>query len=491
MQGKILNSFYNDNNTFKLYDFLLTFATEEQKIKIEKVNSIVDLLDQNENEVYIEIFDCLFLFRCKHKKCCQEISEYWKPLVCKEVTHTPDIIFDIEWEKLTRFLFRSRNPETADRYLDGVYVTEQSNKDNKYLWDKLSPPFPPFKLDILKNKFTGFHGASVFFELINQGAIILGHSGAGKSTLSSILVNKYASELLTDETVCVSNRTNLVYPVPRASGIVENEEELLIKREYSASSIFNKISSIPQNIQNIFILKPNLNQKIEFKKLNSIESFELISEYHLDIGSNYKECFITICKLIKNSNCYVVSYSDYRDLDDVSKKIVYFLNKLNIRKADKADAKRLGQIHFNSYQETYRDIMPFSYLSKITQVKMAEKFTKLLNENNEDIGVFSINKNIIGFVSFGKDRENLNEGEVISIYLDPLYCGQNFGATLMQYSIDKLKLKGYSIINLWVLEKNIKAIDFYLKFGFVITNKRQIKIDNELLDEIKMTFKIN
>jgi ribosomal protein S18 acetylase RimI-like enzyme len=485
MQGKTLSSFYKKDYTFRLYDFLLTFTSEEQKINIEQVNCIVDSNQQYENEVYISIFECLFLFRCKHKKCCEEIKEYWKPLVCTEVMQTPDIIFDIEWDKLTRFLFRSRNPELVDTILEGVYVTEHNNSNKKYLWNMLSPPFPPFKLEILKNKFTGFHGASVFFESINQGAIILGHSGAGKSTLSNILVNKYDSELLTDETVCILNRTNLVYPVPRASGIVESEEELLIKREYSASSVFKKISLIPRNSHNIFILQPRKNQKTEFKKLNSLDAYELISEYHLDIGSDFRECFITICKIIKNSNCYAVFYNDYLNLEEISREIFFLLNQLNIREANIMDTKRLGQIHFNSYQEVYKNIMPISFISKITQESMASKFTKILNENKEKISVLSIHNNIIGFVSYGSDRENPKEGEIISIYLDPLYFRQKYGATLMDFAIQKLK--GYQKINLWVLQNNEQAINFYLKFGFEITDKKQILIDSELLNEFKMT----
>jgi ribosomal protein S18 acetylase RimI-like enzyme len=205
---------------------------------------------------------------------------------------------------------------------------------------------------------------------------------------------------------------------------------------------------------------------------------------HLGVSAytSLKKCLAELC-----SNCYAVFYNDYLNLEEISRKIFVLLNQLNIREANIMDTKRLGQIHFNSYQEVYKNIMPISFISKITQESMANKFSKILNENKEKISVLSIHKNIIGFVSYGSDRENPKEGEIISIYLDPLYFRQKYGATLMDFAIQKLKLKGYQKINLWVLQNNEQAINFYLKFGFEITDKKQILIDSELLDEFKMT----
>jgi len=62
------------------------------------------------------------------------------------------------------------------------------------------------------------------------------------------------------------------------------------------------------------------------------------------------------------------------------------------------------------------------------------------------------------------------------------------GKAMMDYMIDWAKKNGYEKISLSVFSTNKRAINLYKKFGFEIegAKKREIKIDEEYVDEILM-----
>ena len=69
---------------------------------------------------------------------------------------------------------------------------------------------------------------------------------------------------------------------------------------------------------------------------------------------------------------------------------------------------------------------------------------------------------------FVKGVININGKQIVELYVDPFFENQGIGSMLMNYAVGQMNCNF-----LWVLEKNIRAIKFYQKHGFVITEEKQ------------------
>ncbi len=78
-------------------------------------------------------------------------------------------------------------------------------------------------------------------------------------------------------------------------------------------------------------------------------------------------------------------------------------------------------------------------------------------ENKENFyKIVSINNRIVGFVSYGKNRDIAkdNLGEVYAIYILEEFHKKGIGKKLISYVKNDLKEKGYKSLIIWTLEEN-------------------------------------
>ena len=66
------------------------------------------------------------------------------------------------------------------------------------------------------------------------------------------------------------------------------------------------------------------------------------------------------------------------------------------------------------------------------------------------------------------------EGEIQKLYVEPVLQGAGIGAALLEYAVAETGTK-----YLWALEKNVRAIRFYQRHGFVVTKDRKPEEDTE------------
>ena len=69
---------------------------------------------------------------------------------------------------------------------------------------------------------------------------------------------------------------------------------------------------------------------------------------------------------------------------------------------------------------------------------------------------------------FVKGMIHIEGKQIVELYVDTFFENQGIGSRLIKYAIEKQDCD-----YLWVLEKNVKAIKFYQRHGFVITEKRK------------------
>ena len=146
----------------------------------------------------------------------------------------------------------------------------------------------------------------------------------------------------------------------------------------------------------------------------------------------------------------------------------------NIRQAEPRDISRLAEIEvFNNRLNFYpifkNDFYSFSILSVPS---LSENYLKnenlVLNSCVYDDGV------VKGFV-------RIDGNELKKLFVEPSFQGQSIGEKLLNYAVEQ-----YNVTFLWALEKNVRAIRFYERHGFHVTDEKKFEKDTtEYLVKLK------
>ncbi len=130
----------------------------------------------------------------------------------------------------------------------------------------------------------------------------------------------------------------------------------------------------------------------------------------------------------------------------------------NIRKADRKDLARIAEILVFNYRLYFYPIFKADeyYFDELQVPSLMEKFeTELDSLYVYDDGV------VKGFIKV--------EGTYIArLFVEPVLQNGSIGSRLLEYA-----MKEHHADHLWALEKNIKAIRFYERHGFVATGEKK------------------
>ncbi len=132
-----------------------------------------------------------------------------------------------------------------------------------------------------------------------------------------------------------------------------------------------------------------------------------------------------------------------------------------IRQAKKKDVSRIAEILVYSKRLNYRPIFQNDSYSfgELQVLSVANEY--LANKNPlEETWVYED-----GFV---KGLIQICGQEVKTLYVDSFFTNEGIGGKLLDFAIEK-----FDVRYLWVLEKNMRAIAFYSRHGFELTNTWQ------------------
>lgn len=158
-----------------------------------------------------------------------------------------------------------------------------------------------------------------------------------------------------------------------------------------------------------------------------------------------------------------------------------------VRKAEIADAERIGEIHVRSWQEAYRGILPAEFLSSLSIEARAERWrTELAALDGKNVAlVIEEESSVNGFARLAPSPDQ-NVGEVQAIYLDPDHWRRGLGRILMTSAEESLASLGWNEAILWVLEDNKSARRFYESGGWrVEAHRALLKIGGADVQEIR------
>jgi len=159
-----------------------------------------------------------------------------------------------------------------------------------------------------------------------------------------------------------------------------------------------------------------------------------------------------------------------------------------VRFANIEDADAIATVHVQSWQETYRGLMPDSVLDTLSVERRAKLWRHVLEESTEERPVIAVAEHsgqIVGFANYGKEREGDSnfEGELAALYVLKAFHGQGLGRRLVQRSAAGLLNLGMSSMRLWVLKGN-PAQKFYEHMGGEYLREKSFEIEGNTLLEV-------
>jgi ribosomal protein S18 acetylase RimI-like enzyme len=162
-----------------------------------------------------------------------------------------------------------------------------------------------------------------------------------------------------------------------------------------------------------------------------------------------------------------------------------------IREAKLQDAEAIAFIHVNTWQTTYRNILPEDYIKKLSYKKREHHWKNMLSLSTEaktDYFIYvaeNAAQEIIGFVDGGLERsgESTDQGEIYALYILEAYQRQGIGRSLVQFIAAKLFESGLNSIIVWVLADN-SAVKFYQSLGGQKIAQKLIKVSGIEFEEV-------
>ncbi len=143
---------------------------------------------------------------------------------------------------------------------------------------------------------------------------------------------------------------------------------------------------------------------------------------------------------------------------------------MNIRRALVDDAPKLAQVHVDSWQVAYRNLIPDSFRQGFTYARREEAFRQALAAGREETYLVEEDERPIAILTFGASRDSdldaQHTGEIWGIYIIPDCWRRGIGTELVQEAEQMLRARGFQDIVLWVFQDNMEARRFYEAVGY-------------------------
>jgi len=134
------------------------------------------------------------------------------------------------------------------------------------------------------------------------------------------------------------------------------------------------------------------------------------------------------------------------------------MSNINIRPAVSKDAVRIAEVEIFNYRLNFYPVFrnDYFYFAELNVLTKAESnMDHIENMWVYDDGV------VKGFICiYGR--------EVRKLFVEPVLQSLGIGSELLKFAIEK-----FDTDRLWVLEKNIRAISFYERHGFNLTEEKK------------------
>jgi len=168
------------------------------------------------------------------------------------------------------------------------------------------------------------------------------------------------------------------------------------------------------------------------------------------------------------------------------------MDEIVLKKASKIDIADLQDIGRQTFFETFADCNTEENMQKyLSESYSFEKLTNEISDVNSEFYLAKIDKKTIGYLKINFDQaqteiQDEQALEIERIYVLKEFQGQKTGQLLYDKAFQIAQKKNAQYIWLGVWEKNIKAIRFYRKIGFVEFDHHIFKLGDDEQTDILM-----
>ena len=169
----------------------------------------------------------------------------------------------------------------------------------------------------------------------------------------------------------------------------------------------------------------------------------------------------------------------------------------DIRKVTLDDIGNLQKISRQTFYETFSEANTEENMNNYLKDNFSvDKLTAELNDKNVEFYFATLDDTVIGYlkINFGQSQTELQDDngiEIERIYVIKEFQGKRIGQILYNKAIEVAGQKNAEYVWLGVWEKNVRAINFYRKNGFLEFDKHIFKLGNDEQTDIMMKLKMN
>ena len=153
------------------------------------------------------------------------------------------------------------------------------------------------------------------------------------------------------------------------------------------------------------------------------------------------------------------------------------------------DASRIAEIHVCGWRYAYRGIASDHELFTDRQVLKSVRSVQEGLADGDRILVFDDGSDGVlkGFAwhSFSRDEDLPGAYEICALYVQPEFTRSGVGTALVKAVEEFARAEGRRQLLIWVVEKNIRGLEFYRKAGFAADGARKT-VEGWNVDEVRM-----
>lgn len=155
------------------------------------------------------------------------------------------------------------------------------------------------------------------------------------------------------------------------------------------------------------------------------------------------------------------------------------MSRFAIRDAKLDDAEGIARAQTDSWQTSYRGILPNTVLDRIDVGQRADTRRKILTDKSilQLVAYDVTHGDIVGFCDAGPSRRNVPyKGEVYAIYLVQQAKRYGLGTEMFERAQAWFTRQGIHSMIVWVLDNNHHARRFYEALGGRATSRLQSRV---------------
>lgn len=161
---------------------------------------------------------------------------------------------------------------------------------------------------------------------------------------------------------------------------------------------------------------------------------------------------------------------------------------IEVRDAAVEDAAAIARIYVTTWRDTYADILPASFLAKLSVDKLTQRWRQLLRRRQEVVLVAVLDDEVVAFCSGGVEStgDPFFRAEVFTLYVAPEHQRRGIGEHLLGEVLARLWHLAPVIVQ--VLAGNEGAQRFYLELGGVPVRQGTQDVGGEPVPTVTYAF---